>query len=81
MIYLKNRIKRNLALSVSIVLLAGSMAACKNSKPASTVEKENPNAKSTTLTVELFDRAKPGQAPLDNNYWTRYIDENFGKKY
>lgn len=34
----------------------------------------------TILTVEVFDRGAPGQAPLNDNYWTRYINDNFGKK-
>ncbi len=34
-----------------------------------------------TLTVEVFDRGKPGQPDLNNNYWTKYINETFGKEH
>ena len=30
------------------------------------------------LRVEVFDRGTPGQTPVDNNYWTKWIQENFG---
>lgn len=33
-----------------------------------------------TLTVEVYDRGKPGQPALDNNYWTKWINSNFGAK-
>ena len=72
MIYLKNSIKRNLGISVSLLVLAASITACKQ-KPAATKPEENPNANPATLTVELFDRAKAGQPDLTNNYWTKYI--------
>jgi putative aldouronate transport system substrate-binding protein len=31
------------------------------------------------LTVEVFDRSTTGQTPVDNNYWTAWIQEKFGK--
>ena len=34
-----------------------------------------------TLTVEVFDRGKPGQPDLNNNFWTKYINDNFGKQF
>lgn len=30
------------------------------------------------LRVEVFDRGTPGQTPVDNNYWTKWIQEQFG---
>lgn len=30
------------------------------------------------LTVEVFDRGTTGQTPPDNNYWTQWIQKNFG---
>jgi putative aldouronate transport system substrate-binding protein len=35
-------------------------------------------AKPVELRVEVFDRGTPGQTPVDNNYWTKWIQENFG---
>jgi putative aldouronate transport system substrate-binding protein len=77
---LKNQFKKNLGLFLSLMLIPSAMTGCKTTKPAE-VATTNPNEKPVTLTVEVFDRAKPGQAPLDNNYWTKYINDNFGKKY
>ncbi|MBB6731937.1 extracellular solute-binding protein [Cohnella zeiphila] len=34
-----------------------------------------------TLTVEVFDRGKPGQPDLNNNFWTKYVNDNFGKQF
>jgi putative aldouronate transport system substrate-binding protein len=36
-------------------------------------------SKPVTLTVEVFDRGVQGQPDLNNNQWTRYINNNFGK--
>jgi putative aldouronate transport system substrate-binding protein len=41
----------------------------------------NANQEHRTLTVEVFDRGKPGQPDLNNNYWTQYINDNFGKEF
>lgn len=34
--------------------------------------------KTVELRVEVFDRGTPGQTPVDNNFWTKWIQENFG---
>lgn len=31
-----------------------------------------------TLKVSVFDRGTPGNSPADNNFWTKWIQENFG---
>lgn len=41
---------------------------------AAPTEKSEP----VTLTVEVFDRATTGQTPVDNNYWTQWIQKEFG---
>ncbi|MDR6550957.1 extracellular solute-binding protein [Paenibacillus qinlingensis] len=38
-----------------------------------------PSGPPVTLTVEIFDRGIQGQPDLNNNTWTRYINDNFGK--
>ncbi|MDQ0875231.1 putative aldouronate transport system substrate-binding protein [Paenibacillus sp. V4I3] len=74
-----------IGLSVAACLLTGSLAAC--SSPAkesasggassSTVPKE-----AVTLKVEMFDRGNTpsGAGPVDNNYWTQWIQKEFGDK-
>lgn len=39
-----------------------------------TVKKKEP----MTLTVEVFDRGNVGGTPPDNNYWTKWIQKQFG---
>lgn len=39
-----------------------------------------PSGPPVTLTVEVFDRGIQGQPDLNNNTWTRYINDNFGKQ-
>ena len=34
--------------------------------------------KPLTLKVSVFDRGTPGNSPADNNYYTKWIQENFG---
>ena len=58
-------------------MIGGLMAGCQK-KQTDTQSKSGPT---TTLTVEVFDRGKSGQPDLNNNYWTKYINSNFGKKY
>lgn len=33
------------------------------------------------LKIPVYDRGMQGQADVDNNYWTNYVQENFGDKY
>jgi len=77
-IYLNNRIKKCLGLSLSLLVLVSVMSGC-NSKKSAVDESDKTTGPPTTLNVEVFDRAKAGQAPLDNNYWTKYVNDNFGK--
>ncbi len=37
--------------------------------------------KTVELKVEVFDRGAQGQPDLNNNNWTRFVNDNFGKKY
>ena len=63
---------------LSMMVISGILAGCgKKANDAGT-----PGTKSAPveLKVEVFDRGKPGQAPVDNNYWTKSIQEKFGDK-
>ncbi len=33
------------------------------------------------LKIPVYDRGMQGQADVDNNYWTDYVQKNFGDKY
>ncbi|MBB6670835.1 extracellular solute-binding protein [Cohnella nanjingensis] len=87
------KMKKVLVPLSALTLLTSVLAACSNSNhdakesgpaststPTSTSSTENkPSGSPATLTVEIFDRGIQGQPDLNNNTWTRYINEHFGK--
>lgn len=84
---MKTGIKKISAVLCSTVLLAGVAAGCgesgKESKETATPESSNaaksPSDPPAKLTVEVFDRGVQGQPDLNNNIWTKYVNEHFGK--
>lgn len=82
------KIRKILGLSLAFTLLVSAMAGCGSSdkesqsgQAASAAAGETtPSGPPVTLTVEIFDRGVQGQPDLNNNTWTRYINDNFGKK-
>ncbi|MBB3108111.1 putative aldouronate transport system substrate-binding protein [Paenibacillus phyllosphaerae] len=75
--------------SAAVVLLASVLSACGNSNDnnstntsdASTSEgAANTNKEKVTLKVEVFDRgnAPAGAGPVTDNFWTQWIQTNFG---
>jgi ABC-type sugar transport system, periplasmic component len=82
---------KKMLVSLSVLtLLATGLAGCgdsnnnKENQPAgssnTSTETKAPSGPPTTLTVEVFDRGIQGQPDLNNNTWTRYINEHFGKE-
>ncbi|WP_317979097.1 extracellular solute-binding protein [Paenibacillus glycanilyticus] len=81
--------KKMLVLLPVLTLLASGLAGCggdnnnienqPNETSAASTETKSPSGPPTTLTVEVFDRGIQGQPDLNNNTWTRYINEHFGK--
>jgi len=75
-----------IAASAAAVLLAGVVSACGSSKDDSTGvssaegSASQASGKQVTLKVEVFDRgnAPAGAGPVTNNYWTQWIQKNFG---
>ena len=63
---------------LSMMVVSSILAGCGNKA----TQGNTPAVSSTPveLKVEVFDRGKPGQSPVDNNYWTKWIQDNFGKK-
>ena len=37
--------------------------------------------KNVTITVPVYDRGKAGYLAVDDNYWTKYVQSEFGDKY
>ncbi|MCS7462849.1 extracellular solute-binding protein [Paenibacillus doosanensis] len=75
--------KKALVLLPVLTLLTSALAGCGGDDPkASQSASPTDTAASgppVTLTVEVFDRGIQGQPDLNNNTWTRYINEHFGK--
>jgi putative aldouronate transport system substrate-binding protein len=40
-----------------------------------------PFASRVSITVPVYDRAKEGYPAVDNNYWTQWVQKEFGDKY
>ncbi|WP_248924079.1 extracellular solute-binding protein [Paenibacillus hamazuiensis] len=74
---------KTINLSAAALLLTGSLAACsspaKDGAPAASGGSGAPK-ETVTLKVEMFDRGNtpPGAGPVDNNFWTQWIQKNFG---
>lgn len=83
--------KRMTVLLPVLTLLAGALAGCGGNDSTNEAQSTSPAASTSnagaapsgppvTLTVEVFDRGIQGQPDLNNNTWTRYINDNFGKQ-
>ena len=38
-------------------------------------------AENVTITIPVYDRGQAGVPNVEDNYWTNWIQENFGNKY
>lgn len=83
---MKKRIKRVLSLVMVAAVILGIITGCGN-KQEDSQSTQSANSSDTevsgnpiTLNVEVFDRGVSGQPDLNNNYWTKYVNDNFGKK-
>lgn len=83
-----------IGLLLCFVIAATSLVGCSSQRqqPDSQSEKGGSEGSSGTneqaateepveLRVEVFDRGTPGQTPVDNNYWTKWIKEQVKEKY
>ena len=84
----KRMLKFSSLLLVPVLLLAvisgcsGSQKSGQEGSKAETAQtgeaEGNANGERVQLTVEVYDRGTQGQTPVDNNYWTKWIQEKFG---
>lgn len=78
---MKNIRKKVIVSFLSMMVVSGVLAGCgKKANQADTPAASATPSTPVELKVEVFDRGKPGQAPVDNNYWTKWIQDNFGNK-
>lgn len=77
-----NKRSNKILCSVLALCMASSvLSGCgSNNSSQSTNDTADTGGAKRTLTVEVFDRGKAGQPSLTNNFWTRYIQKNFGDK-
>ncbi|MFC0211540.1 extracellular solute-binding protein [Paenibacillus chartarius] len=80
---MKAETRKWFGVSTAALVLTGLLAACsgpaKDAAPAGGAS-GNASKEPVTLKVEVFDRgnAPAGAGPVDNNYWTQWIQKNFG---
>ena len=70
----------SLMLIVAMVLSLGIVSAA-SAEEAAGIDSWEPFAERVTITVPVYDRSKEGYPAVDDNYWTQWIQENFGEKY
>ena len=70
----------SLLLTLALVLSLGIVSAASAEEAAGMASWE-PFAERVKITVPVYDRSKEGVPAVDDNYWTKWIQENFGDKY
>ncbi len=68
----------SLILALAMVL---SMAAFASAEEATGMAAWTPFEERVTITVPVYDRSKAGYPAVDDNYWTQYIQKEFGDKW
>lgn len=69
--------KKILALILAAMMLLAMVPAASADVPADWA----PFAENVTIKVAVYDRGQEGVPPVEDNYWTKWIQENFGDKY
>ncbi|MBQ8654205.1 MAG: extracellular solute-binding protein [Clostridia bacterium] len=68
--------KRIVSLVLALVLVLSMASFAHAATPEWT-----PFAEKVTITVPVYDRSKTGYPAVDDNYWTQWIQKEFGDKY
>ena len=71
--------KRIVSLVLAMIMVL-SMFAVANAE-ATGMAAWTPFEETVTITVPVYDRAKAGYPAVDDNYWTQWIQKEFGDKY
>ena len=69
-----------LALALMLVMVL-SMASFAAAEEATGMAAWKPFEERVTITVPVYDRSKAGYPAVDDNYWTQYIQKEFGDKW
>ena len=69
--------KKLISLLLALCVMLSMVAVASADVPADW----EPFAERVKITVPVYDRSKEGYPAVDDNYWTKWIQENFGEKY
>lgn len=72
-----------LLLSMAVSMFPGFAAATEAAVagPGASPAHLEPFAERVKITVPVYDRTKEGYPPVDDNYWTKWVQKEFGDKY
>ena len=65
---------------LALVLTAVLMLSLLPMAAAETADWE-PFAENVSITIPVYDRGQAGVPNVEDNYWTKWIQENFGDRY
>ena len=71
--------KRIVSLVLAMIMVLSMFAVA--SAEATGMAAWTPFEETVTITVPVYDRAKAGYPAVDDNYWTQWIQKEFGDKY
>ncbi len=66
---------------LSLVLAAALLLSLVSLSTAEEAAAWEPFAENVTITIPVYDRGQAGVPNVEDNYWTKWIQENFGDKY
>ena len=72
--------KRIVSLFLALVMCLGLLNIAAAEEPTG-MDAWTPFPERVTITVPVYDRSKAGYPAVDNNYWTQYIQREFGDKW
>ena len=72
--------KRIVSMILALVMVL-SMFAVANAEAATGMAAWAPFEETVTITVPVYDRGKAGYPAVDDNYWTQWIQKEFGDKW
>jgi len=73
--------KKLVSLLLALCLVIGIASFAGADEAATGIASWEPFAERVTITVPVYDRSKAGYPAVDDNYWTKWIQANFGDKY
>lgn len=79
------KIKKVLCAALCALMATTMLASCGKTKDAE-IDKSKLTGparydEQVEIKIPVYDRGMQGQADVDNNYWTQYVQENFGDEY